>query len=93
MSSNFQTVTYQASQRPTGSVLESWVYSTAECGWASSVLGAAVAVVLIKDDEKVWLSVVAVTLEDVFNNVGFVELNGITASVSKAIYYTSWVGL
>ncbi|CAE6396633.1 unnamed protein product [Rhizoctonia solani] len=80
VSSNFQTVTYQASQRPTGSVLDSWVYSTAECGWASSVLGAAVAVVLIKDDEKVWLSVVAVTLEDVFNNVGFVELNGITAS-------------
>jgi hypothetical protein len=49
--------------------------------------------VLIKDDEKVWLSVVAVTLEDVFNNVGFVELNGIAASVSKAISYTSWVGL
>ncbi|KAF8759526.1 MoeA C-terminal region (domain IV) [Rhizoctonia solani] len=80
VSSNLQTTTYQTSQRPTGSVLESWVYSTAECGWVSSVLGVAVVLMLIKDDEKVWLSAVAVTSEDTFNNAGLVELEGVIAS-------------
>ncbi|KAF8709330.1 MoeA C-terminal region (domain IV), partial [Rhizoctonia solani] len=80
VSSNLQTTTYQTSQRPTGSVLESWVYSTAGCGWVSSVLGVAVVLMLIKDDEKVWLSAVAVTSEDTFNNAGLVELEGVIAS-------------
>ncbi|CAE6365977.1 unnamed protein product [Rhizoctonia solani] len=80
VSSDLQTVNYQTSQPPTGSVLESWVYSTTECGWVSSALGAAVVLELIKVDEKVWFSAVAVTSEDVFNNVGFVELNQVVAS-------------
>ncbi|ELU39688.1 hypothetical protein AG1IA_06280 [Rhizoctonia solani AG-1 IA] len=86
VSSNLQTTTYQTSQRPTGSVLESWVYSTAECGWVSSVLGVAVVLMLIKDDEKVWLSAVAVTSEDTFNNAGLVELEGVIASVSRIVF-------
>ncbi|EUC56211.1 hypothetical protein RSOL_166110, partial [Rhizoctonia solani AG-3 Rhs1AP] len=53
--------------RPAGSVLESWVYSVAECRWISSTLGVVVVLSLVKEDEKVCL-------------VGSVELDGIVAS-------------
>ncbi|CAE6445603.1 unnamed protein product [Rhizoctonia solani] len=80
VSSDLQTVTAQPPFRPTGRVLESWVHSIAECGWISSALGVAVVLLLVKEDEKVWLGAVAVTSEDTFNVVGSVELTGVAAS-------------
>ncbi|CAE6471168.1 unnamed protein product [Rhizoctonia solani] len=80
VSSDLQTVTAQPPMRPNGSVLESWVYSVAECGWISSTLGAVVVLSLVKEDEKVWLSAAVVTFEDAFNLVGPVELDGVVAS-------------
>ncbi|KAG8688507.1 hypothetical protein FRC11_005316, partial [Ceratobasidium sp. 423] len=80
VSSDLQTVTAQPPLRSSGTVLESWVYSTAECGWISFEPGAAVALLLIKDEDRTWLSAAAVTSEDVFSTIGSVELDGVEAS-------------
>ncbi|KAH7344102.1 hypothetical protein B0J17DRAFT_714240 [Rhizoctonia solani] len=80
VSSDLKTVTAQPPLGPTGRVLESWVYSTAECGWVSSALGVVVVLLLVKEDEKAWLGVVAVTAGDTFSVVGSVELAGVAAS-------------
>ncbi|CAE6422526.1 unnamed protein product [Rhizoctonia solani] len=80
VSSDLQTVAAQPPVRPAGSVLESWVYSVAECSWISSTFGVVVVLSLVKEDEKVWSTAAVVTIEDTFSLVGSVELDGIVAS-------------
>ncbi|KAJ1308334.1 hypothetical protein OPQ81_004044 [Rhizoctonia solani] len=80
VSSDLQIVTAQPLPRPTGTVLESWVYSTAKSGWISSTLGAVVVLLLVKDEEKAWLSALVMTSEDTFKVVSSIELDGIVSS-------------
>ncbi|CAE6477065.1 unnamed protein product [Rhizoctonia solani] len=80
VSSDLQAVAAQPPLRPSGTVLETWVYSATECGWISSAVGVVVGLLLIKDEDKAWLSAAAVTSEDTFSVIGSVELDGVEAS-------------